>query len=49
MQVGNGGSWGELWEFVRKKKIPITNPTLEFAFKTNDLRGEIKAHAWRDL
>jgi hypothetical protein len=24
MQVGNGGSWGELWEFVRKKKIPLS-------------------------
>jgi hypothetical protein len=43
LQLGSGGSWGEVWEHVRTKKIPVTNPTLEFTFKTDDLRSQIKA------
>jgi hypothetical protein len=43
LQLGFGGSWGEVWEHVRTKKIPVTSPTLEFTFKTDNLRGQIKA------
>jgi hypothetical protein len=43
LQLGYGGSWREVWEHVKEKKIPVTSPTLEFTFKTDDLRGQIKA------
>jgi hypothetical protein len=49
LQLGLGGSWGEVWEIVGKKKIPVTNPTLEFTFKTDGLRGQIKAFARQKL
>ena len=49
LQLGYGGSWAEVWELVNKKKIPVTNPTLEFAFKTDDLRGQIKAFSRQKL
>jgi hypothetical protein len=49
LQLGLGGSWAELWELVGKKKIPVTNPTLEFTFKTDDLRGQIKAFSREKL
>jgi len=49
LQVGYGGSWPEVWEHVRTKKIPVTNPTLEFTFKTDDLRGQIKAFSREKL
>jgi hypothetical protein len=43
LQLGYGGSWGEVWTHVREKKIPVTSPTLEFIFKTEGLRSQIKA------
>jgi hypothetical protein len=43
LQLGYGGDWGEVWELVKQKKIPVTTPTLEFTFKTDNLRGQIKA------
>lgn len=43
LQLGYGWSWGEVWEQVEKKRIPVTSPTLEFTFKTDDLRGQINA------
>lgn len=49
LQVGSGGSWPEVWEHVRTKKIPVTSPTLDFTFKTDDLRGQIKAAAREKL
>jgi len=49
LQVGYSGSWPEVWEHVRTKKIPVTNPTLEFTFKTDDLRGQIKAFSRQKL
>ena len=49
LQLGYGGSWAEVWELVNKKKIPVTNPTLEFTFKTDDLRGQIKAFSRQKL
>jgi len=49
LQLGLGGSWGEVWEHVRTKKIPVTSPTLEFTFKTDDLRGQIKAFSHQKL
>jgi hypothetical protein len=49
LQVGYGGSWPEVWEHVRTKKIPVTNPTLEFTFKTDNLRGQIKAFSRQKL
>ena len=49
LQLGYGGSWGEVWEHVAKKKIPVTNPTLEFIFKTDDLRGQLKAFSRQKL
>jgi hypothetical protein len=49
LQLGYGGSWGEMWKLVEKNKIPVTNPTLEFTFKTDDLRGQIKAFSRQKL
>jgi hypothetical protein len=49
LQLGYGGSWGEVWEVVQKKKIPVTNPTLEFTFKTDGLRDQIKAFSREKL
>jgi hypothetical protein len=49
LQVGHGGSWGEVWQHVKEKKIPVTNPSLEFTFKTDDLRGQIKAFSREKL
>ena len=49
LQLGYGGSWGEVWEVVNRKKIPVTNPTLEFTFKTDNLRGQIKAFSRQKL
>src|SRR6188768_596753 len=49
LQVGYSGSWPEVWEHVRTKKIPVTTPTLEFTFKTDDLRGQIKAFSREKL
>ena len=44
LQLGEGGSaWGAIAQIVEKNKIPVTSPTLEFTFKTDDLRGQIKA------
>jgi hypothetical protein len=43
LQLGYGWSWPEVWDHVRTKKIPVTSPTLEFTFKTDNLRGQIKA------
>jgi hypothetical protein len=49
LQLGYGGSWQEVWEHVQKKKIPVTSPALEFSFKTDDLRGQIKAFSREKL
>ncbi len=49
LQLGQGGYWGDVWEHVEKNKIPVTNPTLEFTFKTDDLRGQIKAFSREKL
>jgi hypothetical protein len=49
LQLGYGGSWGEVWEVVGKKKIPVTTPTLEFKFKTDNLRGQLKAFSREKL
>ena len=43
LQVGYSGSWPEVWQHVRTRKIPVTSPNLEYFFKTDDLRGQIKA------
>ena len=42
LQLGYGGSWGDVWEVVGKKKILVTNPNLEYTFKTEGLRSQIK-------
>jgi len=34
---------------VRTKKIPVTSPTLEYIFKTDNLRGQIKAASRQKL
>jgi hypothetical protein len=49
LQLGFGGPWGAVWKLVGEKKIPVTNPTLEFTFKTEDLRGQIKAASRQKL
>jgi hypothetical protein len=49
LQLGFGGSWRDVWEHVENKKIPVTNPTLELTFKTDDLRGQIKAFSRQKL
>lgn len=43
LELGFGGSWGDVWAHVRSRNIPVTNPTLEFTFKTDDLRDQLKA------
>ncbi len=49
LQLGHGGSWREVWEHVEKEKIPVTRPNLELTFKTDDLRGQIKAFSRQKL
>jgi hypothetical protein len=49
LQLGNGFSWGDVWQIVNEKKIPITNLNLEFTFKTDDLRGQLKAASRQKL
>ncbi len=49
LQLGGGGAWGVVWELSEKKKIPVTYPTLGFTFKTDDLRGQIKAFSREKL
>jgi TraB/PrgY/gumN family len=49
LQLGLGGAWGAVWEQVEKKKIPVTRPTLEFTFKTDELRGQLKAFSREKL
>jgi hypothetical protein len=49
LQLGGGGAWGAVFQLAEKKKIPITTPKLEFTFKTDDLRGQIKAFSREKL
>jgi hypothetical protein len=49
LQLGYGSSWGEVWQLVGKKKIPVTTPSLEFTFKTDDLRAQLKAYSREKL
>jgi hypothetical protein len=49
LQLGFAGSWADVWEHVRTRKIPVTSPTLEFTFKTENLRGQIKAFSRQKL
>ncbi len=49
LQLGLGGSWADVWKVVGEKKIPVTSPTLEFTFKTDDLRGQLKAFSHEKL
>jgi hypothetical protein len=49
LRLGQGGVWAAVWDLVRKHKIRVTNPTLEFIFKTDDLRGQIKAFSREKL
>jgi len=49
LQLGFGGLWGGIWKIVGEKKIPVTNPSLEFTFKTDNLRGQIKAFSHQKL
>lgn len=49
LQLGGGGVWQQLWQLVREKNIPVTNPTLEFSFKTDNLRGQLKAFSRQRL
>jgi hypothetical protein len=49
LQLGGGGAWGAIAQVVQKNKIPVTQPTLEFTFKTDDLRGQLKAFARQKL
>jgi hypothetical protein len=49
LQLGYGGSWAEIWKLVRKQKIPVTSPSLDFTFKTEGLRGQVKAFAREKL
>jgi hypothetical protein len=50
LQLSAGGSaWRPIAQFVEKNKIPVTNLSLEFTFKTDDLRGQIKAFSRQKL
>ena len=39
----------KVWAIVNEKKIPVTRPNLELTFKTDDLRGQIKAFSRQKL
>lgn len=49
LQLGGGGAWGAIGPIVASRKIPVTSPSLEFTFKTDDLRGQIKAFSREKL
>jgi hypothetical protein len=49
LQLGGGGAWGAIFQLAEKKKIPVTTPMLEFTFKTDNLRGQIKAFSREKL
>jgi len=49
LQLGGGGAWGTISQLVAEKKIPVTSPNLEFTFKTDDLRGQLKAFSREKL
>ncbi len=49
LQLGYSGSWGGLWQALEKKKIPVTSPTMEFFFKSENLRGQLKAFSREKL
>jgi hypothetical protein len=49
LQLGGSGAWGTIAHFVEEKKIPVTTLTLEFTFKTDDLRGQLKAFSRQKL
>jgi hypothetical protein len=49
LQLGAGGSWGTMWKLVKEREIPVTHPTLEFTFKADDLRDQIKAFSRQKL
>jgi hypothetical protein len=44
LQLSAGGSvWGAIAKIVSEHKIPVTSPSREFTFKTDDLRAKIKS------
>lgn len=49
LELGNFGSWPDVWTIVNEKKIPVTRPTLEFTFETEGLRKQIKSLAREKL
>jgi hypothetical protein len=49
LQLGGGGAWSSIFQIAEKKKIAVTTPNLEFTFKTDDLRGQIKAFSRQKL
>ncbi len=49
LQLGRGGAWDAIAQVVQMNKIPITQPNLEYTFKTDDLRGQLKAFAHQKL
>jgi hypothetical protein len=49
LQLSTTGAWGAIAETVQKKKIPVTQPNLEFTFKTDNLRGQLKSFARQKL
>ena len=49
LELGFGGPWAAIWKVVDEKKIPVTTPNLEFTFKTDDLRGQLKAFSHQKL
>ncbi len=49
LQLGNVGSWADVWAVVKENKIPVTRPNLEFTFKTEGLRQQIKSFAREKL
>lgn len=49
LQIGYSAAWPEVWQHVRTKQIPVTSPSLEFIFKTENLRGQLKAASHEKL
>jgi hypothetical protein len=49
LQLGYAVAWGDVWRVANEKKIPVTSIALDFIFKTDNLRGQIKAFSRQKL
>jgi hypothetical protein len=49
LQLGQGWSWGDVWQVVKEKNIRVTNLSLEFTFQTEGLRRQLKTASRQKL